>query len=129
MSSLASDAVPEVRGGCFVEKEYGVGVTSQHGGWHALGDVVLHNGGHGPCFVRTRCEEQDRLRIEDGSHPGRDRPLEGAPVGDENPRRVGVDEPVEMLLHIYVVARPVIRRKPKVFVEVEEGRVRERETL
>src|SRR5215211_1029199 len=195
MSSLASDAVPEVRGGCFVEKEYGVGVTSQHGGWHALGDVVLHNGGHGPCFVRTRCEEQDRLRIEDGSHPGRDRPLRGAvcfevgsvdlagalgelydagarverrswlvepyvtvasdpkhahvdptglpngrlvplalrlgvggaPVGDENPRRVGVDEPIEMLLHIYVVARPVIRRKPKVFIEVEEGRLRERE--
>src|SRR5215211_8793705 len=197
MSSLASDAVPEVRGGCFVEKEYGVGVTSQHGGWHALGDVVLHSGGHSPCFVRTRCEEQDRLRVEDGSHAGRDRPLRGAvclevgsvdlagalgelydagagverrswlvepyvtvapdpqhahidptglpygglvalalrlgvwgcPVGDEDPRRVGVDEPVEVLLHVHVVARLVIRRQPKILVEVEEGRVRERETL
>jgi hypothetical protein len=67
--------MPEVRGGSFVEKQYGVGVTSQHRGWHALGDVVLHNGGHGPCLVRTRCEEQDRLRLEDGSHAGRDRTL------------------------------------------------------
>src|SRR5215203_1720364 len=52
----------------------------------------------------------------------------GCPVGDEDPRRVGVDEPVEMLLHVYVVARPVIRRQPKILVEVEEGRVRERES-
>jgi hypothetical protein len=66
--------MPEVRGGSFVEKQYGVGVTSQHRGWHALGDVVLH-GGHGPCLVRTRCEEEDRLRLEDGSHAGRDRTL------------------------------------------------------
>src|ERR687889_743455 len=51
------------------------------------------------------------------------------PVGDEDPRRVGVDEPVEMLLHVYVVARPVIRRQPKILVEVEEGSVREREPL
>jgi hypothetical protein len=42
--------MPEVRGGSFVEKQYGVGVTSQHGGWHALGDVVLHSGGHGPAL-------------------------------------------------------------------------------
>jgi hypothetical protein len=26
---LPSDAVPEVRDGCFVEKQYGVGVTPQ----------------------------------------------------------------------------------------------------
>jgi hypothetical protein len=29
MGSLASDAVPEVRGGSFVEKQYSVGVTPQ----------------------------------------------------------------------------------------------------
>src|SRR5215210_3737082 len=196
MSSLACDAVPEVRGGSFVEKQYGALVTSQHRGWHALGDVVLHGCGHGPCLVRTRGEEQDRLRVEDGSHAGRDRALRSAvclevgsvdlagalgerydagarverrswfiepyvtvasdpehahidpaglrygrlvaltlrfgvwsgPVGDEDPRRVGVDKPVEVLLHIYVVARPVIRRQPKILVEVEEGCVRERES-
>jgi hypothetical protein len=72
--SLASYAVSEVRGGCFVEKQYGVGVTPQHRGWHALGDVVLH-GGHGCYLVRTRSEEQDRLRVKDGSHAGRDRML------------------------------------------------------
>src|SRR5215208_6495252 len=193
--SLASDAVPEVRGGCFVEKQYGVGVIPQHRGWHALGDVVLHGRGHGPCLVRTRCKEQDHLRVEDGSHAGRDRALRGSvslevggvdlagalgephdagagverrswlvepyvavapdpehahvdptglpygslvalalllgvrggPVGDEDPRRVDIDEPVEVLLHVYVVTRLVIRRQPKILVEVEEGRVRERE--
>src|SRR5215218_278875 len=76
--SLASDAVPEVRGGCFVEKQYGVMVIPQHRGWHALGDVVLHGRGHGPCLVRTRCEEQNRLRVEDGSHADRDRTLRSA---------------------------------------------------
>src|SRR5215218_10666728 len=196
-ASLASDAVPEVRGGCFVEKQYGVGVIPQHRGWHALGDVVLHGRGHGPCLVRTRCEEQNRLRVEDGSHADRDRTLRSAvcfevgsidlagalgelydagarverrswlveaymavapdpehayidptglpygglvalalclgvdsgPVRDEDPRRVGVDELVEMLFHIYVVARPVIRRQPKILVEVEEVCVRERKSL
>src|SRR5215216_1524695 len=53
----------------------------------------------------------------------------GCPIGDEDPRRVCVDEPVEVFLHVYVVARPVIRRQPKILVEVEESRVRERESL
>src|SRR5215212_11867395 len=75
MRSLASDAVPEVRGSCFVEKQYGVGVTPQHRGWYSLGDVLLHGGGHGCCLVRTRCQEQDRLRLEGGSHAARDRTL------------------------------------------------------
>src|SRR5829696_6681705 len=194
---LPSDAVPEIRGGCLVEKQYGIGVTPQHRGWHALVDVVLHGRRHGSCLVRTRGEKQDHLRLEDGSHAGRDRALRSVvslevggvdlagalgephdagagverrswlvepymtvasdpehahvdptglpycrlvalalclgvwsgPVGDEDPRWVGVDEPVKMLLHVYVVARPVIRRQPKILVEVEEGRVRERETL
>src|SRR5918993_4801539 len=193
---LPSDAVPEVRGGCFVEKQYSIGMTPQHRSWHALGDVVLHGRRHGSCLVRTRGEEQDHLRVEDGSHAGRDRALRSVvslevggvdlagalgephdagagverrswlvepymtvasdpehahvdptglpycrlvalalclgvwsgPVGDEDPRRVGVHEPVEVLLHVHVVARPVIRRQPKVFVEVEERRVRERES-
>src|SRR5215213_2484543 len=42
---------------------------------------------------------------------------------DEDPRRVGVDEPVEVLLHVQVVARLVIRPQPQILVEVEEGRL------
>src|SRR5918995_2619327 len=57
--SLASYAVAEVRGGCFVEKKYGALVIPQHRGRHAFGDLVLHGGGHGACLVRARGEEQD----------------------------------------------------------------------
>src|SRR5215207_4476465 len=78
MSSLAGYAVAQVRGGCFVEKEYGVGMIPQHRGWHAFGDLVLHGRGHGPRLVRARGEEQDGFRVEDGSHAGRDRPLRSA---------------------------------------------------
>src|SRR5215216_6334089 len=49
------------------------------------------------------------------------------PVRDEDPRRVGVDEPVEVLLHIHVVTRLVVRLQPQILVEVEEYRLRERE--
>src|SRR5215210_3893880 len=53
----------------------------------------------------------------------------GGSVGDEDPCRVGVDEPVEILLHVHVIAGPVIRRQPEILVEVEEGGLRERDSL
>src|SRR5919107_3274985 len=45
----------------------------------------------------------------------------GRAVGDEDASRVGVDEPVEVLLHVYVVARSVVWHQAEVLVEVEES--------
>src|SRR5215212_1636397 len=48
----------------------------------------------------------------------------GGAVGDEDAGGIGVNEAVEVFLHVDVVARRVVGHQPEILVEVEEGGLR-----